>query len=187
MVKRVSDVFLCLIAAVLLFTPMLIIAVLIKATSPGPVLFWSDRVGRGNKIFRMPKFRTMHTSAPLVATHEFLDPVAFITTIGRFLRRTSIDELPQLWSIFIGDMSLVGPRPALSSQFELIALRTERNVHSLRPGLTGLAQVRGRDEISIADKVKFDEEYLKNHSLLLDFKIILATVQKVAVAKGVSH
>ncbi len=163
------------------------VALAVKLTSPGPVLYWSDRVGRHNRIFRMPKFRSMRIGTPAVATHLLQDPDAWLTPIGAFLRKTSLDELPQLWSILAGDMSIVGPRPALFNQDDLIALRTERGVHELVPGLTGWAQVNGRDELPIPQKVELDVEYLRRRSFLFDLRIVWLTVIKVLRRDGVSH
>ena len=160
---------------------------LIRLTSKGPAVYWSDRVGVDNQIFRMPKFRTMRIDTPAVATHLLEDPDAYLTPIGPFLRKSSLDELPQLWSVLKGDMSFVGPRPALFNQDDLIALRTERKVHQLIPGITGWAQINGRDDIPIPKKVEFDEYYLKNHSFLFDMKILLLTLLKVARAENVRH
>jgi O-antigen biosynthesis protein WbqP len=159
----------------------------IKATSRGPVLYWSDRIGQGNRIFRMPKFRTMRVDTPAVATHLLQSPERYLTPIGSLLRRSSLDELPQLWSILAGDMSVVGPRPALFNQHDLIELRTQQGVHVLRPGLTGWAQVNGRDEIPIPEKVRFDAYYLQHRSLWLDLRIIGLTLVKVLRHEGVSH
>jgi len=185
--KRAFDLFLALSAGVVLIVPILFVALAIRLTSPGPALNWSDRVGRGNRIFKMPKLRSMRVDTPPVATHLLTDPAAYLTLIGPFLRRTSIDELPQLWSILKGDMSFVGPRPALFNQVDLIALRTEQEVHELLPGLTGWAQVNGRDEIPLAQKVKFDAEYLEHKSLSFDFYILWLTFVKVFKGDGVSH
>lgn len=167
--------------------PIFLVALLVKLTSPGPILYWSDRVGRNNKIFRMPKFRSMQVGTPAVATHLLKDPGAYLTPIGSFLRKTSLDELPQLWSILVGDMSLVGPRPALFNQHDLIAQRTEQGVHMLLPGLTGWAQVNGRDELPIPEKVRLDAEYMSRRSILFDTKILWLTVIKVLIRDGVSH
>jgi O-antigen biosynthesis protein WbqP len=156
-------------------------------TSPGPALYWSDRVGRHNRIFKMPKFRSMRIDTPAVATHLLDNPTQWLTPIGSFLRKSSLDELPQLWSILKGDMSFVGPRPALFNQNDLILLRTEKGVDQLLPGLTGWAQVNGRDEIPIPQKVEFDAQYLARKSFLLDLKILWMTVLKVMASKGVSH
>ncbi len=185
--KRIFDIVLALAAFAILGLPMLVIAAAIRLDSPGPALYWSDRVGRGNRIFRMPKFRSMRIDTPAVATHLLDDPERYITRVGRFLRRTSLDELPQLWSILKGDMSFVGPRPALFNQDDLVALRTKAGVHELTPGLTGWAQVNGRDELPIPEKVKLDEYYLHHRSFRLDLRIILMTFFKVAKTEGVSH
>jgi len=185
--KRLFDVTMSLLALFVLGLPMLIVALLIKLTSKGPVLYWSARVGKNNTIFRMPKFRTMLIETPVVATHLMSDPDRFLTPIGKFLRKTSIDELPQLWSIFKGDMSIVGPRPALFNQDDLIALRTEKGVHILTPGLSGPAQINGRDELPIPVKVEYDEYYLKNRSFLFDMKIIFQTIFKAVKGDGVTH
>jgi len=185
--KRAFDLLLAGAAAVVLCVPFALVALAVRLTSPGPVLYWSDRVGVRNRIFRMPKFRTMKIGTPAVATHLLQDPDSWLTPIGGFLRRTSLDELPQLWSILTGDMSFVGPRPALFNQQDLIALRTEQGVDALVPGLTGWAQVNGRDELSISDKVALDAEYLRRRSLWLDIRIIALTFLKVARSEGVSH
>ena len=166
---------------------MLITAMAVKLTSPGPTLYWSDRVGKDNLIFKMPKFRTMRTDTPAVATHLLGNPDQWLTPIGKFLRKSSLDELPQLWSIINGDMSIVGPRPALFNQYDLIALRTEKGVHKLTPGLTGWAQINGRDELPIPVKVAFDEYYLNQRSFLLDLRIIFLTFVKVIRSEGVTH
>lgn len=187
MLKRAFDIVLSLAAGIVLLVPCLAVALLVKLTSEGPVLFFSDRVGRDNRIFRMPKFRSMRIDTPNVATHLLTQPEIYITPVGKFIRKTSLDELPQLWSILVGDMSIVGPRPALFNQDNLIALRTKHGVHRLRPGLTGLAQVRGRDELSIEDKVAFDREYLEHQSIWLDLKIIALTVGVIFTSRGVSH
>ena len=185
--KRLFDLFLVLTAGVVLILPIMIVAAAVRLTSPGPALYWSDRVGRHNRIFRMPKFRSMRIGTPAVATHLLRDPDAWLTPIGAFLRKTSLDELPQLWSILAGDMSFVGPRPALFNQDDLVALRTERGVHELVPGLTGWAQVNGRDELPIPDKVALDVEYLRRRSFLFDLRILWLTVVKVIRRDGVSH
>jgi O-antigen biosynthesis protein WbqP len=185
--KRLLDLCLAVPAAAVLALPLLMVAIAIKLTSPGPVLYWSDRVGRYNRIFRMPKFRSLRTGTPAVATHLLQNPEAWLTPIGAFLRKTSLDELPQLWSILAGDMSFVGPRPALFNQDDLVALRTERGVHELMPGLTGWAQVNGRDELPIRQKVELDAEYLLRRSLLFDIRILWLTVVKVLRRDGVSH
>jgi O-antigen biosynthesis protein WbqP len=185
--KRIFDVAMSLLALIGFGVPMLIAALFIKLTSKGPVLYWSNRVGKNNKIFRMPKFRTMLIETPAVATHLLSDPDRYLTPIGKFLRKTSIDELPQLWSILKGDMSIVGPRPALFNQDDLIALRTEKGVHLLTPGLSGPAQINGRDELPIPVKVEYDEYYLKNRSFIFDMKIIYQTIFKAAKCEGVTH
>lgn len=185
--KRAFDFIMAAGALVVFAVPMAAVAVAVKATSRGPAIYWSDRVGRDNKLFRMPKFRSMRTETPAVATHLLTDTTAWLTPIGGFLRKSSLDELPQLWSILVGDMSIVGPRPALFNQEDLIALRTEHGVHALRPGLTGWAQVNGRDELPIPDKVKLDVEYLQNRSFAMDLKTIWMTVGKVVRAKDISH
>lgn len=185
--KRSFDLFLALIASILLFIPIIIVALLVKFTSVGPVIYWSDRVGRHNKIFKMPKFRTMRTDTPAVATHLLPDPKKFLTPLGSFLRKSSLDELPQLWSIIVGDMSFVGPRPALFNQDDLIAMRTEHGVDELLPGLTGWAQINGRDELPIPEKVKLDVDYLRQRSFFLDIKIIYLTFLKVVRRDDITH
>ncbi len=185
--KRLFDLALACVAAVLLVLPIAVVAVAVRMTSPGPALYWSDRVGRQNRIFKMPKFRSMRIDTPAVATHLLQNPDQWLTPIGSFLRRSSLDELPQLWSILRGDMSFVGPRPALFNQDDLIALRMEKNVHELVPGLTGWAQVNGRDELPIPQKVELDAEYLRRQSFIFDLKILWMTVLKVISRDGVSH
>ena len=185
--KRVFDLFLALLAAILLALPVLVVAVLVRLTSPGPALYWSDRVGRGNRIFRMPKFRSMRVGTPAVATHLLADARSHLTPIGSFLRKSSLDELPQLWSILVGDMSFVGLRPALFNQDDLISLRTQVGVDALVPGLTGWAQVNGRDELPIPEKVKLDAQYLQRQSLGFDIRILWLTFVKVLRRDGVSH
>jgi O-antigen biosynthesis protein WbqP len=185
--KRLFDFTMSLLALLVFGVPMLIVALFVKLTSKGPVLYWSDRVGKNNVIFSMPKFRTMLIETPAVASHLMSDPDRFLTPIGKFLRKTSIDELPQLWTILKGDMTIVGPRPALFNQDDLIELRTEKGVHFLTPGLTGPAQINGRDELPIPVKVEFDEYYLKNRSFLFDLKIIIQTIFKAVKGDGVSH
>ena len=185
--KRLFDLLLALCAAVVLAFPVAMVAVAVRLTSAGPALYWSDRVGRGNKIFKMPKFRSMRVGTPAVATHLLADARSHLTPIGSFLRKSSLDELPQLWSILVGDMSFVGPRPALFNQHDLIALRTQHGVHELVPGLTGWAQVNGRDELPIPDKVKLDVEYLQRQSLWFDIRILWLTFVKVLRRDGVSH
>lgn len=185
--KRAIDFLLASLAILITGLPMLGIAIIIKLTSRGPILYWSDRVGRNNCIFRMPKFRTMRIDTPTVATHLLDNPEHWLTPPGSFLRKTSLDELPQLWSILVGNMSFVGPRPALFNQNDLIALRTEKDVHRLPPGLTGWAQVNGRDENSISEKVDLDFFYKQNQSLRLDFSIMFRTFIKVVRREGVEH
>ncbi|WP_339079441.1 sugar transferase [Pseudomonas sp. TMP9] len=185
--KRLFDLFLGACAALVLLLPVGLVALAVRLTSNGPALYWSDRVGRDNEIFRMPKFRSMRVGTPAVATHLLQDPNAHLTPIGSFLRKSSLDELPQLWSILRGDMSFVGPRPALFNQDDLIALRTQSGVHHLLPGLTGWAQVNGRDELPIPQKVKLDVEYLNKQSLWFDIRILWLTFVKVVSRHGVSH
>jgi O-antigen biosynthesis protein WbqP len=185
--KRVFDLVLAGGAAVVLAIPFALVTLVVRLTSPGPALYWSDRIGRYNRVFAMPKFRTMRVGTPAVATHLLSDPTRHLTPIGGLLRRTSLDELPQLWSILRGDMSIVGPRPALFNQDDLIALRTAAGVHTLTPGLTGWAQVNGRDEISIEAKVQLDAEYLRRASFWFDLQIILRTARDAFVGRGVSH
>ena len=185
--KRVFDLFLGVMAAVILLVPIICVAILVRLTSPGTVLYWSERVGRNNAIFKMPKFRSMRVGAPAVATHLLANPYAWLTPIGSFLRKSSLDELPQLWSIIRGDMSFVGPRPALFNQDDLIALRTHYGVHELAPGLTGWAQINGRDELPVSQKVKLDAEYLQRQSFWFDIKILFLTFLKVIRQDSVSH
>ena len=185
--KRAFDLWLASVAAIILLVPVLLVAALVRLTSRGPALYWSDRVGRHNTIFRMPKFRSMLIGTPAVATHLLEDPDRYLTPIGSFLRKSSLDELPQLWSILRGDMSFVGPRPALFNQHDLIALRTAQGVHELVPGLTGWAQVNGRDELPIPEKVKLDVEYLRRCSLGFDLRILWMTFVKVLGRDGVAH
>ena len=185
--KRIFDFTCSFMAFIFLAIPMLITALVVKLTSPGPILYWSDRVGRNNDIFKMPKFRTMQTETPAVATHLLSDPERWLTPVGKFLRKSSLDELPQLLSILKGDMSFVGPRPALFNQADLIALRTAKGVHGLTPGLTGWAQVNGRDELPIPVKVEFDVFYLAHRSFALDIKILFMTLFKVLRSEGVNH
>ncbi len=185
--KRLFDLALALVAAVFLLLPIAAVATAVRLSSPGPALYWSGRVGRNNRIFRMPKFRSMRIDTPVVATHLLQNPDQWLTPIGSFLRKSSLDELPQLWSILKGDMSFVGPRPALFNQDDLIALRTEKGVHELVPGLTGWAQVNGRDELPIPQKVAVDAEYLRRQSLRFDLKILWMTALKVLARDGVSH
>ncbi|CAG0999162.1 O-antigen biosynthesis protein WbqP [Rhodocyclaceae bacterium] len=185
--KRVFDILAALAAFAILTVPIFLVAVAVKLTSSGPVLYWSDRVGRRNRIFRMPKFRSMRTDTPAVATHLLADPGQWLTPIGSFLRKTSLDELPQLWSILKGDMSFVGPRPALFNQGDLIALRTAAGVDALVPGLTGWAQVNGRDELPIPEKVRLDVEYMERRSMCFDLRILWITAMKVLKRDGVTH
>ena len=185
--KRVFDLAVAIVVAVVLALPILIVAIAVRLTSPGPALYWSERVGRRNRIFKMPKFRSMRVDTPAMATHLLQNPDEWLTPIGSFLRKSSLDELPQLWSILKGDMSFVGPRPALFNQDDLISLRTERGVHELVPGLTGWAQVNGRDELPIPLKVELDAEYLQRRSMLFDLKVLWMTASMVLARDGVSH
>lgn len=185
--KRVFDLALALVAGVFLAIPFVLVMALVRMTSPGPALYWSDRVGRDNKIFKMPKFRSMQINTPAVATHLLKNPDAYLTPVGSFLRKSSLDELPQLWSILKGDMSFVGPRPALFNQHDLIELRTRHGVHALLPGLTGWAQINGRDELPIPQKVALDIEYLQKKTFLMDLKIIALTGFKVLRRDNVTH
>jgi len=184
--KRLFDLFLAINAAIVLLIPIFVVAILVRVTSKGPALYWSDRVGIDNAIFRMPKFRSMKVDTPAVATHLLKYPKSVLTPIGDFLRKSSLDELPQLWCILKGEMSFVGPRPALFNQDDLIGLRTEKKVHLLLPGLTGWAQVNGRDELPIPKKVDLDE-YLQRRSFLFDINILWLTFVKVIKRDGVSH
>jgi O-antigen biosynthesis protein WbqP len=185
--KRTLDLLASLMALLLLCVPLSLLALLVAITSKGPILYWSDRVGQHNRIFRMPKLRTMKTGTPAVATHLLGNPQAHLTPLGGFLRRTSLDELPQLWSILMGDMTLVGPRPALFNQTDLIAMRTQAGVHGLVPGLTGWAQVNGRDELPLPDKVRLDIDYLQRQSFFFDLHILWLTVRKVVRREGITH
>lgn len=185
--KRAFDLALAVVVLAILAVPLAIVALLVRLTSPGPVLYWSERVGRNNAIFSMPKFRTMRVDTPAVATHLLADPARYLTPVGGMLRRTSLDELPQLWSIIRGDMSFVGPRPALFNQHDLIELRTAAGVHTLVPGLTGLAQVNGRDELSIPHKVQLDAEYLARRSMATDLHVLGLTIVRALRGDGVSH
>jgi len=185
--KRLLDLTLALLTVLLTILPIIMVYVFVKMTSKGPALYWSDRVGKNNIIFKMPKFRSMNVDTPEMATHLLSDPKSVLTTGGDFLRKSSLDELPQLWSIIRGDMSFVGPRPALFNQDDLIALRTQKGVHEIMPGLTGWAQINGRDELPITQKVALDVEYLHNQALVLDIKIIGLTFIKVLKKDGVSH
>ena len=185
--SRFLDLILVLVIATIFLIPSIFIAVLIKLTSKGPILYWSKRVGKNNNLFLMPKFRTMEINTPDIATHELQNPDKFITSIGYFLRKTSLDEITQVYSIFIGDMRLVGPRPALYNQYDLIELRTQKGIDQLKPGITGWAQVNGRDDLSIQEKVKYDEEYLIKASLSIDIYIIWLTIIKSSKKEGISH
>jgi len=185
--KRTFDLVVAILVAVLLLLPLVFLALSVRLTSPGPILYWSERVGRNNTNFKMPKFRSMRAGTPVLATHLLSNPDAYLTSIGSFLRRSSLDELPQLWNIIKGDMSFVGPRPALFNQYDLIELRTRLGVHTLVPGLTGWAQINGRDELPIPQKVALDLEYLQKKSFSLDMKIIMLTVLKVIKGDNVTH
>lgn len=185
--KRLFDLFLTLCAGAVLLLPVMIVAIAVRLTSRGPALYWSDRIGRDNRIFKMPKFRSMRVGTPAVATHLLSDPRVYLTPIGSFLRKSSLDELPQLWSILVGDMSFVGPRPALFNQQDLIDLRTQHGVDVLVPGLTGWAQVNGRDELPISAKVQLDIEYLQRRSFWFDIRILWLTFVKVLRREGVTH
>ena len=185
--KLLFDIIIALIVIILLSIPMIIIAIGVRFTSHGPILYWSDRVGRNNIVFQMPKFRSMLLNTPATATHLMINPESFLTPIGSFLRDSSLDELPQLFSVLKGDMSFVGPRPALFNQDDLIALRTERGIDKLLPGVTGWAQVNGRDKLSIQEKVYFDEEYLNHQTLRFDLEILWKTLVKVIRRDNVSH
>lgn len=187
MIKRLFDFILALFVMLFFLLPVLLIAFAVRVTSTGPILYWSDRVGRYNKIFKMPKFRSMRINTPAVATHLLADPKQFLTPVGSFLRKSSLDELPQLWSIIKGDMSFVGPRPALFNQDDLVVLRTQYGIDNLVPGLTGWAQINGRDELPIPDKVKLDVEYMNKQSFWFDFKIIFLTFLKVLRRDGIQH
>ena len=187
MLKRLFDLILAVVAALVLGLPLVLVALLVKLTSARPVLYWSERVGRNNRLFRMPKFRSMRVGTPAAATHLLADPAAHLTPIGSFLRKSSQDELPQLWSILKGDMSFVGPRPALYNQDDLVELRTRYGVHELVPGLTGWAQINGRDELPIPDKVALDQEYLRRRSFWFDLYILWLTFVKVIRRDGVTH
>lgn len=187
MLKNAFDVLIAVIFLIIFCVPLLVLAIIVKISSEGPVLYWSNRIGRNNNIFKMPKFRTMRTDTPAVATHLLNDPDRYLTPIGKFLRKTSLDELPQLYSILKGDMSFVGPRPALFNQYDLIALRTEKGIHRLTPGLTGWAQINGRDELPIPVKVEYDAHYLQNRSFFFDLRIIILTAIKVLRRDGVTH
>ncbi|PCK80244.1 MULTISPECIES: sugar transferase [Rhizobium] len=185
--KRAVDFLLAVVASAILLVPIIVVALCVRLTSTGPILYWSKRVGRFNQIFLMPKFRSMRVDTPTVATHLLENPDRFLTPIGSFLRKSSLDELPQLWCILKGKMSFVGPRPALYNQYDLIELRTARGVDKLLPGLTGWAQINGRDELPIPEKVKFDVEYLQRRSLGFDMRILFLTAGKVIGRKGIRH
>jgi O-antigen biosynthesis protein WbqP len=187
MLKRFFDIVFAATMLIIFVLPMVLIAVAIRLTCPGPVIYWSDRVGRNNRVFPMPKFRTMRVDTPAVATHLMENPDEYLTRIGAFLRKSSLDELPQLWNILIGDMSVVGPRPALFNQDDLIALRSEVGVQKITPGLTGWAQISGRDELPIPEKVKLDVEYMQRKSFWFDLEIIFLTFVRVIHRHGVSH
>ena len=185
--KRIFDLILSVTIGALFAGPIVVVALLVRMTSVGPALYWSDRVGRNNQIFKMPKFRSMQVGTPAVATHLLSNPDIYLTPIGSFLRKSSLDELPQLWNILKGDMSFVGPRPALFNQQDLIELRTRTGVHALLPGLTGWAQINGRDELPIPQKVALDVEYLHRCSLVFDIYIICMTAKKVILRDGIAH
>lgn len=185
--KRVFDLLLALLALLVLALPLLLVALAVRLSSPGPVLYWSNRVGKNNRIFSMPKFRSMQIGTPAVATHLLANPDSYLTPIGSFLRKSSLDELPQLWSILKGDMGFVGPRPALFNQHDLVALRTAQGVHTLVPGLTGWAQIHGRDELPIPAKVELDAYYLQHQSFWLDLQILAKTFFKVVRRDGITH
>lgn len=185
--KRAFDLLLATLLFCVLVFPILLVAVLVKITSKGPALYWSDRVGKDNVIFKMPKFRSMRIDTPAVATHLLTNPSDYLTPVGRFLRKTSLDELPQIWSILKGDMSLVGPRPALFNQDDLIHLRTQKGIEKLMPGLTGWAQINGRDELPIPEKVALDEEYLVRQGFWFDLRILVKTFSQVFWDESVKH
>ncbi len=186
-IKRLFDIIMAVLLTIVFCIPILLIVCMVKISSRGPVLYWSDRIGINNVIFKMPKFRTMRTDTPAVATHLLKNPEGYLTPVGSFLRKFSLDELPQLWSILKGDMTFVGPRPALYNQDDLIELRTRKKIHTLTPGITGWAQVNGRDELPIPVKVEFDDYYVKNKSFLLDLKILWMTIVKVLKKEGIRH
>lgn len=185
--KRAFDLLLAIPATLCCVLPILLVALAVRFTSRGPVIYWSERVGRHNRIFKMPKFRSMLNETPAVATHLLQNPEKWLTPIGSFLRKSSLDELPQFWSVLKGDMSFVGPRPALINQRDLIALRTEKGVHKLLPGVTGWAQVNGRDDLLVSNKVELDAEYLRCRSLFFDLRILWLTALKIMTREGVSH
>ena len=185
--KRSFDIILALIASLILILPFIIITIIVRLTSKGPAIFWTKRVGKNNDLFDMPKFRSMYIETPEVTTHLLKDSQSYITPVGKILRKTSLDEIPQLYSVLKGDMSFVGPRPALYNQDDLIELRTKNSVHTILPGVTGWAQINGRDEISIPAKVELDTYYLKNRSIIFDIKIIFLTFFSVLFSKNISH
>jgi O-antigen biosynthesis protein WbqP len=185
--KRLFDIVFTIIFSIVFSLPMLIIALSVKLTSKGPMLYWSDRVGKKNTIFKMPKFRTMKADTPAMATHLMKNPEQYCTPVGSFLRKSSLDELPQLYSVLKGDMSFVGPRPALFNQDDLIELRTKKGIHNLLPGITGWAQINGRDDLPIPEKVDLDEYYLNNHSFMFDLKTLFMTLLSVISSQGVQH
>ena len=185
--KRLFDLVLAVVAGFILILPCMLVAIMVRMTSIGPVLYWSDRVGRHNHIFKMPKFRSMRVGTPVLATHLLADPDSHLTPIGSFLRKSSLDELPQLWCILKGDMSFVGPRPALHNQYDLIELRTQNGVHALVPGLTGWAQINGRDELPVPKKVALDIEYFQRKSIGFDIRILFLTAIKVIMRRDVTH
>ena len=185
--KRLIDIMLSTLLLLMLSIPMVVIGLAVRLTSTGPAIHWSKRIGRFNKVIAMPKFRTMHIDSPDIATHLMDDPKKYLTPIGSFLRKTSLDEVPQLWSVFLGDMSLVGPRPALFNQHDLVTLRTNNELHKLRPGLTGLAQIKGRDHLSIEDKVDYDLQYNRKKCTLFDMYILLITLKKIFKKSDISH
>ena len=187
MTKRLFDIMIALLLSVILIWPAVIIAALVKATSKGPVIHWSARVGKNNELFQMPKFRSMLVGSPEVATHLLNDPERHLTRFGKIIRQTSLDEIPQVWSVLVGNMSLVGPRPALFNQFDLIQQRTELGIHLLRPGITGLAQISGRDELAIPEKVELDAKYMSNPTIFVDIKILGITAMKIVKPRGISH
>jgi O-antigen biosynthesis protein WbqP len=185
--KRLFDIILALIAAAVLLVPFVLLWLAVRLTSRGPALFWSDRIGQHNALFKMPKFRSMHVGTLVVATHLMSNPMNYLTPIGSFLRKSSLDELPQLWSVLRGDMSFVGPRPALFNQYDLIKLRAVSGIHRLKPGLTGWAQVNGRDNLTIKEKVAFDKEYMTKKSFVFDLKILYLTFIKIIRREGIRH
>ena len=187
MLKRSLDIFVAVLAGVICFFPSILLWLIVRQTSPGPALYWSRRAGSHGTFFMMPKFRTMQVNTPEVATDKLGDAKSYLTPVGSFLRRTSLDELPQLYSVMRGDMSIVGPRPALHNQVELIAARVAVGIDQLRPGMTGWAQINGRDEIALQDKLQFDQEYLERQSLFFDLKIIILTVIAVVRSRGITH